>query len=94
MSHCYVDLPERSQSKCIYPETNIMHRKIDGWKMSFLLGRPIFSGYVSFRECTYNPITGHRIYLAPKGKEFSNRHFSGGALLNLRREYIYIYTYT
>ena len=26
--------------------------KMDGWKTSFLLGRPIFRGYVSFRECT------------------------------------------
>ena len=25
--------------------------KIDGWKMYFLLGMPIFRGYVSFREC-------------------------------------------
>ena len=25
--------------------------KVDGWKMNFLLGRPIFRGYVSFREC-------------------------------------------
>ncbi len=24
--------------------------KMDGWKMNFLLGRPIFRGYVSFRE--------------------------------------------
>ena len=24
--------------------------KINGWKMNFLLGRPIFRGYVSFRE--------------------------------------------
>ena len=23
---------------------------MDGWKMNFLLGRPIFRGYVSFRE--------------------------------------------
>ena len=26
------------------------HLKMDGWKTSFLLGRPIFRGYVSFRE--------------------------------------------
>ena len=24
---------------------------MDGWKTSFLLGMPIFRGYVSFREC-------------------------------------------
>jgi len=23
---------------------------MDGWKMNFLLGRPMFRGYVSFRE--------------------------------------------
>ena len=27
------------------------HLKIDGWKMNFLLGRPIFRGYVFFKEC-------------------------------------------
>ena len=25
---------------------------MDGWNITFLLGRPIFRGYVSFRECT------------------------------------------
>ncbi len=25
---------------------------MDGWKMNFLFGRPIFRGYVSFRECS------------------------------------------
>ncbi len=25
--------------------------KMDAWKTTFLLGRPIFKGYVSFREC-------------------------------------------
>ena len=24
---------------------------MDGWNTSFFLGRPIFRGYVSFREC-------------------------------------------
>ncbi len=32
------------------PETNSLHLKVDGWNTSFLLGWPIFSGYVSFRE--------------------------------------------
>ena len=33
------------------PETNMfLHLKMNGWKISFLLGRPIFRGYVSFRE--------------------------------------------
>ena len=26
--------------------------KINGWKMNFFLGWPIFTGYVSFRECS------------------------------------------
>ena len=33
------------------PETNSSPLKMDGWNTSFLLGRPIFRGYVSFREC-------------------------------------------
>ena len=32
------------------PETNSSHLKLGGWKTSFLLGCPIFRGYVSFRE--------------------------------------------
>ena len=36
------------------PETNKSQLKMDGWKLSFLLGRPIFRGYVSFRGC--NPL--------------------------------------
>ena len=32
------------------PETYSSHLKMGGWKTSFLLGCPIFRGYVSFRE--------------------------------------------
>ena len=32
------------------PETNSSHLKMDGWNTSFLLGWPIFTGYVRFRE--------------------------------------------
>ena len=32
------------------PETNSSPLKMDGWNTTFLLGRPIFRGYVSFRE--------------------------------------------
>ena len=32
------------------PETNSSHLKIDGWKTTFLLGRPIFRCYENFRE--------------------------------------------
>ena len=35
---------------CTLPETNSSHLKMDGWKTSFLLGWPMFMGYVSFRE--------------------------------------------
>ena len=34
------------------PETNSSPLKIDGLNTSFLLGWPIFRGYVSFREGT------------------------------------------
>ena len=34
------------------------HLKMDGWNTSFLLGRPIFRGYVSFRECTRWDVDG------------------------------------
>ncbi len=36
---------------CTLPETNSSPLKMDGWNTTFLLGRPIFRGYVSFREC-------------------------------------------
>ena len=32
------------------PETNSSHLKMDGCNTSFLLGWPIFGGYVGFRE--------------------------------------------
>ncbi len=35
------------------PETNSSPLKMDGWNPTFLLGRPIFRGYVSFREGTW-----------------------------------------
>ena len=35
----------------ILPETNSSQLNMDGWNTSFLLGWPIFRGYVSFREC-------------------------------------------
>ena len=35
------------------PETNSSPPKMDGWNTTFLLGRSIFRGYVSFREGTY-----------------------------------------
>ena len=35
------------------PETNELPVKMDGWNTTFLLGRPIFRGYVSFRECIF-----------------------------------------
>ena len=32
------------------PETNSSHLKLDGWNTSFLLGWPMFMGYVRFGE--------------------------------------------
>ena len=39
-----------SQEVSSLPETNSLHLKMDGWKMNFLWGLPIFRGHVSFRE--------------------------------------------
>ena len=36
--------------KLTLPETNSSPLKMDGWNTTFLLGRPIFKGYVSFRD--------------------------------------------
>ena len=36
--------------RCTLPETNGLHLEMDGWNTTFLLGKPIFRGYVSFRE--------------------------------------------
>jgi len=37
------------------PETNSSPLEMDGWKMYFLLGWPIFRGYVSFRDIHHFP---------------------------------------
>ena len=45
------------------------HLKMDGWSTSFLLGWPIFRGYVSFRECNccwlyfYNTWGWHLVFI-------------------------------
>ena len=36
------------------PETNSSPLKLDGWNTTFLLGRPIFRCYVSFRESNWS----------------------------------------
>ena len=43
------------------PETNSSHLKLDGWNTRFLLGWPMFRGYVSLGEgIVYNSKTsGH-----------------------------------
>ena len=38
------------------PEANSLPLKMDGWNTTFLLGRPIFRGYVSFRR-VYNRLS-------------------------------------
>ena len=38
------------------PETKGSHLKMDGWKINFLSGWPIFRRYVSFREGSWNNI--------------------------------------
>ncbi len=42
--------PPCQKSRLTLPETNSSPLKMDGWNTTFLLGRPIFRGYVSFRE--------------------------------------------
>lgn len=43
-----------TQGKATLPETNITEPlRIKGWNTNFLLGRPIFTGYVSIRECNH-----------------------------------------
>ena len=39
--------------KATLPETNRSHLTMNGRNICFLLGWPIFSGYVSFRECNF-----------------------------------------
>ena len=41
-----------TKSKNIHPRNLTYPLKNDGWKMSFLLGLPIFRGYVKFPGCT------------------------------------------
>ncbi len=50
------------------PETNSSPPKMDGWKITFLLGWPIFRHYLSFRECTFG------VFSVSKGK-FVYQHF-------------------
>ena len=40
-----------SDDTCTLPETYRLPLKIDGWKINFVLGWPIFRDYVSFRKC-------------------------------------------
>ena len=41
---------------------------MDGWNTTFLLGRPIFRGYVSFREGTLNRFKIVEKYAKSEGK--------------------------
>ena len=53
-NHGLLNLPNAQapalRNKGTLPETNSSHLKMDGWNTTFLLGLPIFRGYVSFRE--------------------------------------------
>ena len=46
------------------PETNSSHLNMDDWKTTFLLGWPIFRGYVKLRECSpfTNPLFLFPVY--------------------------------
>ena len=39
-----------------YTRNSLKPLKNDGWKMSFLLGLPIFRGYVQFQGCKFSMI--------------------------------------
>ena len=44
----FIDLTPSMSILVTLSETNL---KMDGWNTTCLLGRPIFRGYVSFKEC-------------------------------------------
>ena len=46
-------IPGRNPAQAIPSLKLTWHLKMDGWNTSFLLGWPIFRGYVSFRECNH-----------------------------------------
>ena len=70
------------------PKTNILPLKMDGWNTTFLLGRPIFRGYVGFREgnrhhesLTYKlPETNMTSPLKMDGFQARNLFFPGGPI--------------
>ncbi len=55
------------------PEANSSHLNMDGWNTSFLLGCPIFRGYVSFRECI-----DHFNWHFSIGEQFAKKLFMPG----------------
>ena len=64
------------------PETNSSPLKMDGWNTSFLLGWPIFRGYVSFRECNRNSgFVGFFHIFRKKKLWISRRHLLGKRVL-------------
>ena len=54
--------------------------KINRWKMNFLLGNPIFVGYVSFRECTF-------FFLKWRRADFQVMWYQGGANSTPRHDF-------
>ena len=56
---------------------------MDGWNTTFLLGRPIFRGYVSFREVMYPKkthskfLSNRAFFVVPKSGSSSNLQFLG-----------------
>ena len=50
--HGYCDLNVQKQGATL-PETNSWPLEMDGWKITYLLGKPSFRGSVSFREGIY-----------------------------------------
>ena len=53
LSFPFDDANKNTGQTVTLPETNSLPLKMDGWNTTFLLGRPIFRGYVSFREGSF-----------------------------------------
>ena len=56
---------------------------MDGWNTTFLLGRPIFRGYVSFREGIFSSWNSHQFSGATFAVSFQGVVFFGSSVLGI-----------
>ncbi len=73
------------------PQTNSSHLKMDGWNTRFLLGWPIFRGYVSFREGNRFLKTG-RIVNGARSMAKIVKKTTGQQVLCILIMFTYVYT--